>query len=324
MKLIDHTPYLDKKGELSPWHKILGMFRFGDFWLEEIKAQKAIIEELERSLAPGYTMLRNIQLPGSKVLFPLILVGPAGIFMITVTTMKGRFHAIEGGWEVESKGITKPARPNLVHETSKMAQAVQNYLERFGVKKGSVEGVLIAANLSMYIEKENPIVRIVMRDTVSLFSDDLNKAKGVLDTSSTSRIVDVLAESLPTPQTRSEISFPQGLGNLPQTDESPKPMPEMEQPKPEAVQPLKFGNDSTPWNLMQDFAFDPGEDGEQPVPEIPEEAPVKPVLKKTSAPARMKTGKSKLTVLQWIVLAAGAVLVILLLAFILRTLSSIL
>jgi hypothetical protein len=324
MKLIDHTPYLNEKGELSPWHKILGMMRFGDFWVDEIKAQKAIIEELDRSLAPGYTLLRNIQLPGSKVLFPLVLVGPAGIFMMTVTTMKGRYHAIEGSWQVESKGATKPARPNLLNETSKMAKAIQNYLERFGVKKGLVEGVLIAANLSMYIEKINPIVRIVMRDTVSLFTDDLNKAEGVLDSSSASRIADVLAENLPAPQAELEIPLREGFEDLLQTDESPDFKMVPEKPEPVETQPLKFGDDSTPWNLMEDFSFDPGEDEELPLADIPQEQPVKPILEKTSTPTTKKTSRSRFTIVQWIVLAAAAVVVIYLLAFIFRTLGNIL
>ena len=332
MKLIDRTPYLNEKGELAPWHKVLGMLRFGDFWVDEIKAQKGIIEDLERTLAPGYTLLRNIQLPGTKILFPMILVGPAGIWMMTITTMKGNFQAIEGSWEIESKGKTKPSRPNLMRDTQKMAQAVQNYLERFGVKKGVVEGVLIAANLGMYINKVNPIVRIVMRDTVSLFADDINKSEGMLDTSSINRIVDVLAENLPEPQQVSEIALPKGFGDMPQPDEFQERLSEMDQSEPEESEPLRFGGDSTPWNLMEEFNFDASEDTEQVENDIPEVSlgasewknTVNSTPKNPSLPTQKKPAKRKFTTVQLIVLAGAAVVVIYLLAFIVRTLGNIL
>ena len=101
--------------------------------MEEVKAQKVVIGVLDQLLAPGYTLLRNIQLPGVKVTLPIVLVGPGGMYLLAVTTLKGTYHAIEGSWQVESQGKIKPVRPNLLRETSMMAQAVENHLERVGL-----------------------------------------------------------------------------------------------------------------------------------------------------------------------------------------------
>ncbi|MFC2028829.1 NERD domain-containing protein [Chloroflexota bacterium] len=317
MKLIDHTPYLTEKGELSLWHKFLGTLRYGDFWVEEINAQQEIIEELDRTLAPGYTLLRNIQLPGSKFMFPMILVGPAGVFMLTITTMKGNYHAIEGSWKVEKNGKIKPARPNLMRDNTKMAMAVQKFLEKFGIKKGTVEGVLIASNLAMYINKENPIVRIVMRDTIGLLSDDLNQSDAVLDINNTTRIVDVLTDDIPIPEPEVEKIFQQDVRKTASLEGSADPNEDLEESKIDIVedQPLKFGDESTPWNLMEDFDFDPGEDDELPA-DVPQVPIVEPIIK-TAA-------KLKLTPLQWIVIGSAVVVVLYLLVFIFRTIASML
>ena len=137
MKLIDHTPYLTEKGEISTLHKLLGTIRFGDFWVEEIKAQKAIIEELDRSLAPGYTLLRNIQLPGSKITYPMVLVGPAGI-PAGCHNPEGQLPCHRKRLGFGNKGETRPVRPNLTRQTSRMALALQKHLERFGLDPGQL------------------------------------------------------------------------------------------------------------------------------------------------------------------------------------------
>jgi hypothetical protein len=317
MKLIDHTPYLTEKGELSVLHKLMGTIRFGDFWVEEIKAQKAIVQELDRSLVPGYTLLRNIQLPGSKITYPLVLVGPTGVFLLSVTTIKGRYHAIEGSWELETKGKTRPARPNLMRQTSMMAQAVQKYLEQFGLKAGAVEGVLIAADLALYIHKENPIVRIVMRDTIELFTDSLNQAEVVLTTSSVNRIVDAMTEKVPEPRSEVEMKPLQGDGEMSLSAGIPAPELEEVPSTPVENKPLEFGGDSTPWNLMEDFKFEPDDNDEQPAES--NKIPVAPL----GQPAQKKARKLQLSKAQWIVLVSASVVVILLLVFIFNSLSNI-
>ena len=196
-----------------------------------------------------------------------------------------------------------------------MAKAVQKHLERFGLKLGSVEGVLVAADLALYINKANPIVRIVMRDTIGLFCDSLNQAEVVLSTGNINRIVDVLTEAVPDIQPVVELDPLPSNGEMSLSAGIPAPEVEKDQSNAVEQQPLKFGGESTPWNLMEDFSFDPGDEEEQ----IGEESPiplVKPIMKKAS--------RSRFSAIQWIVLVAGSVVVILLLVFIFRTLSGIL
>ena len=137
----------------------------------------------------------------------------------------------------------------------------------------------------------------------------------VLRTGNVNRIVDVLTEAVPDLQPVVELDPLPGNGEMSFSAGIPAPEVEKDQSSAVEQQPLKFGGESTPWNLMEDFSFEPDDDEEQ----IGEESPiplVKPIMKKAS--------KSRFSALQWIVLVAGSVVVILLLVFIFRTLSGIL
>ena len=247
----------------------------------------------------------------------MVLIGPAGVFLLSVTTIKGRYHAIEGSWDLETKGKIRPARPNLLRQTSMMAQAIQKYLEQFGLKTGAVEGVLIAADLALYIQKSNPLVRIVMRDTIGLFTDSLNQAEVFLTTSTVNRIVDMLTGEVPEPQPEVDINPLQGNEEMSLSAGIPAPGLEEVPSTPIENQPLKFGDESTPWNLMEDFKFEADENGEKPAMSIetPDVPLVQPTLKETSKP--------QFTTKQWIVLTIASAVVISLLIFIFNTLSSI-
>ena len=93
MKLIDKTPFVDEKGELSVSQRAQGMLKFGLNWPTELQAQKAIVTFFDRQLEKGYTLIRNITLGASGITVPMILLGPAGIFVIHVTYLRGRYEA---------------------------------------------------------------------------------------------------------------------------------------------------------------------------------------------------------------------------------------
>ncbi len=93
MKLIDQTPLQDEKGEIGIIQRIQGTLKYGLSWYPELEAQKYALGMLERGLAKGYTVIRNITLGASGIVIPLAIVGPAGIFVAYVTHLRGQYQA---------------------------------------------------------------------------------------------------------------------------------------------------------------------------------------------------------------------------------------
>ena len=181
MKIIDKTPLLDEKGELTLVQRVKGMFQYGFNWPNELQGQKAIITFFDRQLEKGYTLIRNLPLGQSGIMVPMILLGPTGIHVIQVTFLRGRYEVRGDTWNVDAGEKYKPAPVNLVQQTMRMAHAVQVFIERQGVKlPASPEPVLIAGEPGLHIETVRPAVRVMMIDGIKSFVNGLTTASAVL------------------------------------------------------------------------------------------------------------------------------------------------
>jgi hypothetical protein len=177
MKIIDKTPLVNEKGELGPTQRIQGMLKYGLRWPNELQDQKAIVTFLDRQLEKGYTLIRNMTLGASGITVPMILLGPAGIYVIHVTYLRGRYEARGNTWNEESGTGYKPADPNLIQQTARMAVAVKAFIERQGVKVPvPIEPVLIAANPGLHVESVKPAVKVLMIDGIKSFVTGLSTA----------------------------------------------------------------------------------------------------------------------------------------------------
>lgn len=181
MKLIDKTPLLDENGELGIKQRLQGILQYGFNWPNELQAQKAIINFFDRQLERGYTLIRNMTLGQSGITIPMILLGPAGIFAINITHLRGRYEAKGGSWNVESGDGYKPADVNLIQVTARMARALTAFIERQGVALPvNVEPVLIAAEPGLHIESVGAAVRVMMIDGIKPFVSSLSTVLPVL------------------------------------------------------------------------------------------------------------------------------------------------
>jgi hypothetical protein len=181
MKIIDKTPLLDEKGDLGVTQRIQGMFQFGFNWPNELQAQKAIITFFDRQLEKGYTLIRNMPLGQSGIVVPMILLGPTGIHVIQIAHERGRYEIRGDTWNVASGEKYKPAPVNVVQQTIRMANAVQAFIERQGVKLPvSPEPVLIAGEPGLHIESVRPAIKTMMIDGIKSFVSGLATGKAVL------------------------------------------------------------------------------------------------------------------------------------------------
>jgi hypothetical protein len=251
MKIIDKTPLVNEKGELTGMQRLQGMLKFGFNWPTELQAQKAIATYFDRQLEKGYTLIRNMTLGASGITVPMILLGPAGIYVIHVTYLRGRYEARGNMWNEESGNGFKPASVNLIQQTSRMAAAVKAFIERQGVKLPvPIEPVLIAANPGLHVESNKPSVRVLMSDGIKSFVTGLSSAGRVLSAEAvhefTERIVD------PRPVRKQTAASPGALPRPAWEEEKTQPPPGQEISRARAI--FDASEESKPFNPA-DFDF---------------------------------------------------------------------
>ncbi len=229
MRVIDKTPFQADNGETNLLQRLQGVLRYGSSWGAELEAQKQIILQLSGVLEEGFTLIRNLTLAGSRIIEPLILIGPAGIIVMRVTRLRGFYQAKGDQWNEIKDGIAIPASVNLLGRVTRLARAVQLFLERQGVVlPRPVEPILIASGPAINIVSLRPIARVVLSDAVRQFGVSLQQARPVLSSELVHEVVDHLVN--PRPEGALSEPRPQAV-----TDEAPAPeTPASETPTPQS------------------------------------------------------------------------------------------
>ena len=262
MKIVDKTPLIDDKGNLGFTERLQGMLKYGFNWPNELQAQNAIVKFFESRLEKGYTLIRNLTLGESGIMIPIILVGPVGIYVIEVTSLRGRYEAKGDSWNIESGNQYKPAPVNMVQRTLRMARALQAYIERQGVKLAvPIEAVLIAGDPGLHIESVRPAIKVMMIDGIKPFVNGLVTGTPILRADLaldyTDRIVHPrakIAPIVPDPEPEPRAAWEQDLYE--------EAVPEPIQPQPSRARAIfNASAESQPLN-SNDFDFALAEDDE--------------------------------------------------------------
>jgi hypothetical protein len=140
---------------------------------------------------------------------PLILLGPGGVYVIHVTTVKGFFEAKGDQWNTVANGAAKPATINLLMRVSRFARAVQVYLERINVDlKTPVEPILIATDPGAHIESMRPLARVVQSDAIKQFANSVLQARPVWRLDYAYSLADIIIDPAP-PDQRQPVTPPE-------------------------------------------------------------------------------------------------------------------
>jgi hypothetical protein len=205
MKIIDKTPFQQENGEIDLFGRLQGTLKYGLSWYSELEAQKAAIAQLDKLIQKGFVLIRNLILPGTEIVVPIILVGPQGINVIYATHVRGFFEAKGDEWNTVSKGRSLPARVNLVSRVKLLTRAVQLYLQKQNFElHGPIEPVLIGTDPGFHVETTRPSVRVIMSDAIKQFGASLLQAKPALK----SQEVFDLADRIISPHPRDEAPLP--------------------------------------------------------------------------------------------------------------------
>ena len=201
MKIIDQTPFYKENGELSLIDRGRAIMQFGLGWFKEVEAERLVAGVLKKSLDKNFTLLINIIPAGLNARIPLILVGPTGVYVMTVTPKVGMYRARGDQWGTESGGSLKPESPNLLTRTERMARALLLYLQRLGYNDlPAVEAVLLCSDPATNVDSMRPVIRVIMRDTLERFAGSIAQARIVLNPESVFDIVNRLLTPPPPPK----------------------------------------------------------------------------------------------------------------------------
>jgi hypothetical protein len=201
MKIIDQTPLLDAKGQLSLINRVQGMLKYGFSWPAGLEAQTKVIRQMDKVLEKGYTLIRNQQLGASEIIVPLILVGPSGIYVMEATPLKGLYRARGEELGTITNGKFQPAAINIISRTLQLSKALQVFFDRQGIKLSApVEPVLLAADPGLHIESVRPAVRILMSDAIDRFAASLLTGRPVYKTMEVTEFVERIQNPRPAGQ----------------------------------------------------------------------------------------------------------------------------
>jgi len=207
MKLIEPTQkpvtegwlqkYLDRIKQLVPLTKT------------GKEGEEVIVARLQRGLDNRFIMLRNLCLEGPNILFPPILIGPAGLAVLNISHARGFFKAREDTWWMMDKSSHRydVARPNLMKQSQEYASKLAAIMEARGKSHPEVIPILIFASPGVNIETTNPAIRIVLMDGIDSLISSLLRSKEMLQANEINYLSDSL-EVMANP----EKAIPMGEG----------------------------------------------------------------------------------------------------------------
>jgi hypothetical protein len=180
MRIIDKTPFQAKDGTISLFNRLQGAMQFGASWYKDMQAQQAVITLLQRYLDNSYALLRNITIPGSGVPIPFILAGPAGLWVLYVSSLRGVYRAKDDSWMSMEGGRFKVVRPNLISRVKLMARAVEAHLAKESVQAPEVKTALLFIDPGLHVDSVHPSVRVVLSDALDRFAAGIIQESGAL------------------------------------------------------------------------------------------------------------------------------------------------
>jgi hypothetical protein len=192
MKLIDYAKPSSTPGFLQQLIERLPtwlLFKSG----EQI-AHERLVARLQRDLDNRFLLVKNLPLGSTPELTPYILIGPAGLIILNVSTQRGIYRARDESWWEMSKTSRKyqPARRNLIRQTLGLVQRLQAYLEKQSFTCPAILPVLLFIDPGVHVETSRPAVRIVLTDGIRNLIANLLQSDEMLSPGQIRTLADLL------------------------------------------------------------------------------------------------------------------------------------
>jgi hypothetical protein len=263
MKIID----LSEKPSASGLASALGKARLS-LSGPEAKAQEAAIQRLTRVLDNRFTLLRSLPYFPPKSLPVSVLVGPAGVWLLYASPLRGLFRAAETSWESDNgAAVYRPLQPNLIEELQRLLPILGAVLQDVlpppdtnAIRDAevlvnlpttptapSLEAALFFTDPGAHIDSQRPAVRIVPADAIDRFAAHLAKSIPVLENSQVRLIIERLQNPSGEEVSSGEIAFSHLDGAaLPQAPRSPSRLDQASQEQPDVIRRIDQRTRFTP------------------------------------------------------------------------------
>ena len=176
------------------WKKWLTILDYGWGWYQEYKAQETFLEALRPLLDRRFIIVRNYTWPEIEYPFPIILLGPPGVYLLYVTPLSGEFRIQENRLLSLGKGKPQEVKPRLVQRTKLLGAVLQKFIaENLGLEV-PIETRLVFTAPDVYVDAVNAEVRPLLLDGVKGFAEGLLKARERLPRPHMRRIVELFLE----------------------------------------------------------------------------------------------------------------------------------
>lgn len=197
MKIVDKSEFRDENGVISLENRIRGTLRYGFAWYGIMQAQMMVSDRLEKNLPNEYTLLRNVLIPGTRLIASMILVGPQGVRAFTASPIRGVYRAKGEDWLVQASGGFRKTNPNLQQLAVTTAEVILQYLRQQGYSLPEVEPVLVFSNPRAHVDAAHPRARIVLADGVDHLAANLRQMPPIMDGEDVKVVVETLLHLKP-------------------------------------------------------------------------------------------------------------------------------
>lgn len=196
MKIIGESLRKENKHFPESIRRMMDSVTSDPEWIREMDAQEMVVRMLQRVLDNRYLLIRNAHLKGLKIPIMLLLIGPTGVSVPYVSSIKGNYRASGGSWE-NFNDFTKnyrPERNNFITKVIETNEVVGDYLNARGFMNLINEPVLFFTNPGMHVVINQPAIRIIMLDALERFVTNLVNQPQIMRWKESQRLISCLAE----------------------------------------------------------------------------------------------------------------------------------
>lgn len=139
---------------------------------KEGRAYDLVALKFSQVLDHHYTLIKNIPLASPGEPNPLVLMGPAGVYLIYPSLVRGIFRVRENQWEMMESGgggSYRSVKPNLVEKVLAARDKLIELLSGLDPLLQNVEAALVFTDPGAHIETERPVIRVVPQDALDRF-----------------------------------------------------------------------------------------------------------------------------------------------------------
>jgi len=123
------------------------------------EGETRVVEVLCHVLDGSWTLFRNVVLPGYRSDLDLVLVGPAGVWVLEAKTLSGEYRNVGERWEYKAGRRWKPLQKSPGRQARNNAGRLAGFLQADKVKQW-VEAAVVWANPESALTVENPMVAV--------------------------------------------------------------------------------------------------------------------------------------------------------------------